>query len=318
MNLINTQRTRAYLILAFGILAVSTASIFIRLAQSEASSLVIAASRMSLAAVLLAPVVLLTARDELNRLNRSDWQQLALSGIFLGLHFASWISSLEFTSVASSVVIVTTTPLWVALLSPLVLHERLDPRIWPGLLLAMAGGILVGVQQSCTVSSSGITCEGFTQMLHGRALIGNALALFGAWMSGSYLLVGRKVRPRLSLISYSFVVYETAALLLIGLCVFTKQSVLGFAPVTYAYLALLAIIPQLMGHSAFNWALRYVPATFVSLALLGEPIGTTVLAVAFLHENPAIGELLGGAMILIGIFLASRQTGSPEPATAEI
>lgn len=312
MNDPHSQSTRAYTVLAFGILAVSTASIFIRFAQAEASSLVVAAFRLTLSALLLVPFVLWKAKAEIRQLSQRDWFQLILAGLFLGLHFASWITSLEFTSVASSVVIVTTTPLWVALLSPLVLKERLKPGIWPGLLLAMVGGILVGLQQTCTLAAGGLTCQGLDEMLQGRALLGNILALFGAWLSASYLLVGRRVRPRLSLISYSFIVYGSAALLLILMVVFTRQPVSGFSPAIYGYLVLLAVIPQLMGHSAFNWALRYVPATLVSLALLGEPIGTTILAMLFLKEAPAGGEILGGALILTGIYLASRQEDKPD------
>lgn len=306
MNKSINPRQSAFIVLFFGILCVSTAAIFIRFAQDEVSSLVIAAYRLSIATLFLLPIVLLKTRSEIRNLTKKDWLQLSLAGIFLGLHFAAWITSLEMTSVASSVVLVTTTPLWVAIFSPLVLKERLNPGLWTGLLLSMVGGILVGLSESCTLSGLSLNCGGIKDIFQGKALVGNLLALAGAWFSASYLMTGRKVRPHLSLYSYTFIVYGVAAVLLILMAGFRHLPFTGFSSRNFLFLILLGIIPQLFGHSSFNWALRYLPATFVSLALLGEPIGATILAVIFLSESPSLGELLGGVLILTGIYLASR------------
>lgn len=302
------QRTTAspMVVLLIGILAVSTASIFIRFAQKEASSLVIAAYRMTLAGLILAPVALPGAVRSMQALRPGQRWLILLSGLFLALHFGAWITSLEYTSVASSVVLVTTTPLWVAILSPLVLKERIRRETWFGLLIAMAGGVLVGFQESCILQDGKLICLSLQDFLGGQAMLGNALALFGAFMAAGYMVVGRQVRPVFSLFSYTFWVYSISAVFLLLFVAISGEKISGFAGTTYLWFALLAVIPQVIGHSSFNWALKYLPAAFVSLALLGEPVGTTILAVIFLKEAPGMGELVGGALILVGIFLASR------------
>lgn len=301
------------LVLAIGILAVSTASILIRFAQEEASSLVIAAYRMTLAALILAPFALPKAIKAFGSLNFRQRWLVVLSGLFLAIHFASWITSLEYTTVASSVVLVTTTPLWVALLSPLVLKERMQRGIWLGLLLAMAGGMLVGLQHACSFTGGQLLCSPWSEFFSGKGLLGNALALLGAFMAAGYMLIGRQVRPVFPLLSYTFWVYSVAAAALLIFVAVSRQQVTGFSAQTYLWFALLALIPQVIGHSSFNWALKYLPAAFVSLALLGEPVGTTILAVIFLEEVPGLLELIGGVMILTGIFLASRVGFKAEP-----
>ena len=297
----------AELVLVLGILAVSTASIFIRKAQGEASSLVIAAVRMSLASLVLLPIYWVRQRGELKRLGWGQIGMLVLSGVLLALHFITWISSLEYTSVASSVVLVTTSPLWVALLSPLFLKEKLTHFVWYGLGIAMLGSIVVGLSQGCLMSPIGLTCPGLYDFFKGRAFFGNLLALAGAWFSAGYLLIGRRVRPNLSIISYTLAVYGTASLVLLGLVAITGQKLSGYSSTTYGYLVGLALVPQLIGHSSFNWALKYLPAAFVSVALLGEPIGTVILAYLFLREAPTLFEMMGGVFILVGIYVASRR-----------
>lgn len=306
MNFFRKTADSPILVLTIGILAVSTASIFIRFAQKEASSLVIAAYRMTLAGLILAPFALPGAVHALRGIsNRQKWL-VVLSGIFLAVHFASWITSLEYTTVASSVVLVTTTPLWVAILSPIVLKEKIQRETWAGLILAMAGGTLVGFQQACSFQAEQFQCLPLREFVGGEALFGNALALLGAFMAAGYMLAGRQVRPVLSLFSYTFWVYSIAAVVLLVFVAVSGQPMTGYSGQTYLLFGLLALIPQVIGHSSFNWALKYLPAAFVSLALLGEPVGTTILAVIFLQEIPGILELTGGIMILAGIFLASR------------
>ena len=293
------------LVLFFGILAVSTASIFIRLAQTEAPSLVIAALRMGLAALVLTPVVLLRRRQELRQLKPADWRTLLFSGFFLALHFAAWITSLELTSIASSVVLVTTTPLWVAIASPLLLHEKITRSLAIGLLLALIGGVITASAQNCGISQGAFSCNFDGAWLQGSSMIGNLLAWLGALFAASYLMVGKKMRGRVDVLVYIYVVYSAAAIfLLIG--VFLKgYPLLGYSANFYAYALLLALIPQLIGHSAYNWALGYLPATYVSISLLGEPIGTIILAFLLLRSTPGWLEIGGGLLILTGIALAS-------------
>jgi drug/metabolite transporter (DMT)-like permease len=300
------------LAILFGILAVSTASVFIRYAQAYAPSLVIAAFRLTLASILLAPLAVLRHPAELRALGRRQVPLALLSGFFLALHFAAWITSLEFTTVASSVVFVTTTPLWVALLSPFILKEPLTRLILIGMVMALAGGIIVGLSDSCSWEAGNLICPPVADFVRGQAFWGDLLALFGAWMAAGYLLVGRHLRASMSLVPYVFSVYGAAALVLIVIMFASGQRPWGFEPAAYLWLVLLALIPQLLGHSTFNWALGFLPATFVSITLLGEPIGSIILAYFLLDETPAALKLFGAILILAGIFIAS-QSKEPGP-----
>jgi len=287
------------------ILAVSTASIMIRFAQADAPSLVIAALRISFASLVLAPLALARHRAELASLTRRELGLALLSGLFLAVHFATWISSLEYTTVASSVVFVSTGPLWVALVSPLLLKEHLGRAALVGLALALLGGTIVGLADAC-VWNRGLACPSLSTALQGRAMWGNFLALAGAWAVTGYLVIGRKLRAKMSLIPYIFVVYGMASLALIVIMFALGESPLGYQPVTYLWILALALVPQLIGHSTYNWALRYLPASLVATANLGEPIGSAILALFILGESPTLFTLFGGALILAGIYLASK------------
>jgi drug/metabolite transporter (DMT)-like permease len=302
---------RARIALPFAILtaivAVSTASVFIRFAQADAPSLVIAALRLTCATLLLAPLAWTRHRDELKSLTRNEMMLGAISGLFLAMHFATWISSLEYTSVASSVVFVSTGPLWVAFLSPVLLNERLPRAAILGLIIAIAGGIVIGLSDACAWDG-GFRCPELSQALQGRAVWGNFLALVGACTVSGYLMIGRKLRVTrsMSLIPYIFLVYGMSAIVLIVIMFAAGQSPLGYPPRTYGWIFLLAVFPQLIGHSTYNWVLRYIPATLVAIITLVEPIGSAILAYFILREVPTGGVLLGGLLILVGIYLASR------------
>ena len=302
---------RARLILPFAllaaILAVSTSSIFIRFAQADAPSLVIAALRLTFATLLLAPVAWSRYRDELKRLTRNEMILGAISGLFLAAHFATWISSLEYTTVASSVVFVSTGPLWVALLSPMLLNEQLTRAAILGLMVAIVGGTVIGLSDTCTWND-GLRCPDVSQMMHEGAVWGNFLALIGAWTVSGYLIIGRKLRTTrsVSLIPYIFLVYGVSAIALIITMFIAGQSPFGYPTRTYGWIFLLAAFPQLIGHSTYNWVLRYIPATLVALMTLAEPIASAILAYMILSETPSRGVLVGGLLILIGIYLASR------------
>lgn len=311
----NQDRARLILpaSLAIAILAVSTASIFIRFAQREAPSLVIAALRLTFASLVLAPVAVTRYQRELRAVTRSDLLLGLLSGIFLAVHFATWITSLEFTSVASSVVLVSTGPLWVALLTPLFLKESLTRYVVFGLSLALAGGTIIGMSDACALTTS-LHCPPFAEFVRGRSFYGNFLALAGAWAVAFYMIIGRKLRARLSLIPYIFIVYGMAAIVLLVVMHGTGNALAGYSSATYLWIVLLALIPQLIGHSTYNWALRYLPAAMVSITTLGEPVGSAILAYFILNESPTVLTIFGGALILGGIYLASRGPRQPLPA----
>jgi len=286
---------RPYLVITTGIVAVSFASIFIRLA--EAPSLVIAASRLTIASLILAPVALIKSKDELRALTKADLGLALLSGLFLGLHFATWISSLEYTSVASSVVFVSTSPMFVGLASHFLLKERVSRQMFAGIAVSVLGGMIVGYGDFG---------------LGARELFGDLLALAGAVAVSGYLLVGRKLRRHLSLLSYIFLVYATAAAFLIAVCLVAGHTFSGYPRQTYLMFVLLAVVPQIIGHSSYNWALKYLPATFVGVGTLGEPVGSTILAYFILNETPTLAKIGGGALILAGIYVSSRTESAAE------
>lgn len=298
------------------ILAVSTSSIFIRLAQREAASLVIAALRLTFASLALAPIALTRHWDELRKLTRAEFLLALLSGIFLAIHFATWITSLEYTSIASSVVLVSTGALWVALLSPIFLKEPLTKPVLAGMLLALLGGTVIALSDSCSVNWSRyalqairpalISCPAFPEFVQGEAFLGNFLALAGAWAVAGYLMVGRRLRVGMSLVPYIFVVYGIAAVVLLGFMLAAGQRPTGFSPSIYIWILLLALVPQLIGHSTYNWALRYLPAALVSITTLGEPIGSVILAYFIFREAPTPLMIFGGVLILTGIYVSSR------------
>ena len=304
--------TSPYLGLLLGIAAVSTASLLIRLAQVEAPSFVIAAGRLTIASLIIGIFAWSKLRIELPTQSRKTMLLLILAGFFLGFHFATWITSLEYTTVASSVVIVTTAPLWVAIFSPLILKEKITRWIVIGLIVSLAGSVIVGLNSACSLTSRQLVCQPLFAITSGRMFIGNILALLGAFLSAGYLIVGRSTRNSLSLSSYTFVVYSVAALVLIFLVIITRQKITGFSSMTYLYIIALAVIPQLIGHSSFNWALKYLSAAVVSIALLGEPIGTVILSFLFLKESPTLLEIVGGLLILCGIIISSRSRSNQQ------
>lgn len=298
------------LIMGVGILAVSSGAIFIRFAQTYAPSLTIAMYRMVLTSILLLPFTFPKHIPELRSLNKQALLLAFLSGAFLALHFATWITSLEYTSVASSVIFVDSTPIWVALLSPFLLKEKLSPLAWGGIAFAFLGGIVVALSDTCQLAFPQLWCPDFASFLAGKASIGNFLALVGAWAAAAYLMIGRHLRAKLSLTAYIFIVYSSAAVILLIITALAGQPVSGFPAIAYVWFFLLALIPQMIGHSSFNYALGYLPAAYVAVMLLGEPIGSTILAIFLLNEIPTPFKIFGGIFILLGIYLVSREQNS--------
>src|SRR5688572_22276355 len=302
-----SEKSRPLVVLAFGLLAVSTAAIFIRLAQEEnVPSLVIAAGRMLTASVVLTPIVLRRYWAEVRGLQTREIQLGLISGVFLAIHFATWITSLEYTSVTASVVLVTTNPLFVALLSLPMLGEKVSRKILMGIGLAFLGGLLVAF--------SGDAGDPPTRA---EPLLGNGLAVLGSVTVALYFLIGRRLRARLSLVTYIWMVYSTAAIVLCFVVLIQGQRVTGYPAIAYLWIIAMGLLAQVIGHSSFNYALGHLPAAYVSLVVLGEPIGSTILAMIFLNEFPAELAVLGSAIILTGIGLASRPARQPEKEVAE-
>ena len=286
--------TRVYAALAVGVIAVSFAAIFIRIAQ--APPLVIATYRMCLTSLVLLPVAWARSREELSGLSKGEIFTALLAGVFLALHFGVWIASLSYTSVATSVVLVTINPIFVAIASWLLFGEPFQRRAILGILICLGGGMIIAYANW----RAGIT-----------PLFGGLLALLGALAMAGYLLIGRRLRQKVGLLSYACLVYSSAGLLLLLATLALGCSLFGYSAGTYAMLVLLALVPQLLGHSLLNWSLRFVSATLVTIAILGEPVGATVWAWLILGEAPNPAEVAGGVLILAGIFVALHRRDAP-------
>jgi len=295
-----SRRAFPLIVLLIGIFAVASSSILIRFAQGLGiTSASIAAWRLILAALILLPIALTRGRAELRLLGRRELALGAVAGLFLALHFITWISSLEYTSVASSVALVSTNPLWVGLASLLIFRERLSKFTVAGIALTVGGSALIGLSDSGG---------------HGpaNALLGDALALLGAISVSIYYLIGRELRRTLGTLTYIWLVYSSGALVMVAISVLgalaqghSLASLVQFPPMGWVLLLGLALGPQLMGHTIFNWALRHFSATFVTIALLGEPIGSALLALLLFHEPFQQLQLAGFAVLLGGIALAA-------------
>ncbi len=270
-----------------GIVAVSFGAIFVRLA-ADAPPLAASAWRLTIAASILVPVAWMGRRRTLTP--RAVLWCIA-SGAALALHFVLWISSLSYTSVASSVLFVTTHPLFVGLGSFVLWGERPSRSLWIGASLSLLGGGIIGVGDL---------------RLAGNALLGDALAVGGGLMAAIYFMIGRHVRRTVSATEYVAVTYSAAAVFVLILCAITSTPLLSYSGKTMGFLLLLGLIPQLIGHSTFNWALRHLSASHVSILILGEPVASGILAWMIFGEAPAGLNLLGAALILGGIYLSLR------------
>ena len=277
------------LALLSGVLAVSTGAIFARLA--EAPALVIAAYRVGLASLILAPIAWWQVRDELLGLEKKEYLLAGLAGLFLALHFSTWISSLNYTSVANSVVLVNTNPIWVGVLTPLISKDRLSWMTKVGIVVSVIGGVIIGFGDFAT---------------GGQALWGDFLALLGSVCAAMYLLLGRNLRQKLSLLAYIVLCYGSAAIILWSLVFALHLPAIGFSPGTYWAFVGMAVISQIIGHSSYNWALKWFSASLIAVSLLGEPIGATILAYIIFGETLTWTKFVGGTLILAAIYLAAR------------
>jgi len=281
---------KAYLVLLVGVVSVSFAAIFIRLA--EAPPLVIAAYRLTIASLVLILLTYKKTMPSMKRLSGRDGLLLLLSSFFLALHFALWITSLSYTSIASSVILVTCHPAFVAVISYFLWHEVLNRLTIGGMVIAFAGVVLINY-------------GGFA--FGSQAILGDVLALIAGFAMGGYLILGGHLKNRIEILPYLTMIYTGAAIILLLATAGFGYSFTGYSGTTYLMMVLLAVVPQLIGHSSFNLALRMIPVTFVSVAILGEPVGATLLGYFILGEVPTVKELIGGVLILAGIFIVLRQ-----------
>lgn len=270
-----------------GVLAVSTGAIFARLA--DAPALVIATGRLAIASLLILPLMGMRHRSAIRTLGQRHLLIAVVSGAFLALHFATWISSLSYTSIANSVLLVNTVPIWTALGGLVLGIDRLDRRGWLAVGLAVIGTVIV------SAPSADLTGDG---------LLGNVLALVGGAAMAAYLLCGRALRARLDLVPYVMLAYGVAAVILLSVTLAAGLPLLGHGTATYLALVGMALIPQLIGHSTYNWSLKALPATAVSISLMGEAVFASLWGWLLFHESLPPATLGGGVLVLAGIVLA--------------
>jgi drug/metabolite transporter (DMT)-like permease len=287
---------KTFLGVSIGIVAISFASIFIRFCN-DVPSIMIATYRLAISSVIL----LIIAKSKGIRTfsyNKRHILMGILGGFFLSLHFSFWISSLKFTSVASSVVLVATNPIFVGLFSYLFFKEKQSAELILGIILSFSGSIILAVGDC---SFQGSTAQ------NPLFLLGDILAFLGAIMASGYLMVGSKLREEMDILPYISMVYTFSASFLLITSLVLGVSFTGYKQSSYFYMVLLAIVPQLIGHTAFNWALKHLKASMVAITILGEPIGASILAYFIFGETIQSFQSVGIVLIFLAIIIASRK-----------
>ena len=277
------------LILAIGIFACSWAGPLIRMAD-EASFLYIATSRLVIAAPIMIVVSLIGSKNSYKSLKIGVTCLMVLSGIALAAHFAFWVSSISRTSILASVALVAMSPLFAALGGWLFLGERPNTRVLGGIFLSFCGATALLISDFEDIGN----------------LSGDIYAFIGAILASIYLLVGRYARQRVDMPVYAAIVYSVAAIVLVITFLSVENVTFSYEANTYIFILLLALVPQLIGHNAINYSLGFAPAAVVALAILGEPVGSSLIAALLLDEIPSFFEIGVGGVILLGVYIGVR------------
>lgn len=296
--------TWRWLVLAAGIVAISWAAPLVRLAE-PAPVLVIAALRLGFAAPPMVAIASVRGTEDLRTARRADLGAMALAALALAGHFVFWIAALQKTSIITGAVLVTMQPIFVGLGAWIVLRERPTRPVVIGSAVALVGaGLLAG-----------------DDLGDRGSLNGDLLAVLGGLMASAYLVIGRGARRRISTASYGASVYTITALVLLVAVAVSGTPLTGHPAESYLAILAVAVVSQLIGHNAMNWALGFLPAAVVAIAILGEPVGATLIAAAVLDEVPTLLELAGAGVVLIGVYVALRHAepvAAPEPIAPEV
>lgn len=278
------------MVLVIGVIGISMSSIFVRF--SSAPSVVTAAYRLLWTVLLMTPVVFgkTEIRKEFRAVGKKTWLLSGLSGVFLAIHFALWFESLQHTSVASSTTIVCTDVIWVSIGFCLILKGKLSPKAMATIAVMLLGSGLIAYADS----ASG-----------GGHLYGDILALLGAIAIAAYTLIGRIVRATVSTTVYTYIVYSACAAVLTAVCLVQGHSLIGYGLGSLLVGLLLAVFSTILGHSIFSWALKFFSPSFVSACKLCEPVVAAIIAALLFAEIPVPMQLLGGGLILGGVYYYS-------------
>ena len=296
---------RTVFVLIIGIISISLSAIFIRMC-SDMPSLSIAVFRLTIASLILISIAFFK-KVELKSIEKKDLLLMVLGGFFLAFHLISWITSLKFTSVANSVALVTTNPIFVGLFSVLLLKNKLEKEIVIGIVLSVLGSFLI------SRGYSGASIETTNHVL------GDMLAVLGAIFASGYILIGSIVRERVETFEYILVIYTITSVILIVITLFASftfmkgQNVFtGFSVKSYLFVFLLAVVSQLLGHTSFNYVLKFLKPDFVAIIILGEPIGASIFAYLIFGETVSLVQLVGMAFIFLAVIIASKKGGRIE------
>lgn len=282
-----------------GVISVSTSAVFVKLAN-EAPAAIIANYRLLLAVIMMVPVVVLKYKQELKYIRKTDWMLSTLAGIFLAFHFILWFESLNYTSVASSVVLVTLQPIFAFIGTYLFFQERFSPGAIISMIIALIGSFIISWGDF---------------QLGPAELFGDILALLGAVMITAYFLFGQNARKRLSLMPYTFIVYGISSITLIIYNLILQNSFIGYPADHWWIFLALAIFPTFLGHTLFNWALRWLSTATISMGIIFEPVGASILAYIILGEKITWSQWLGGTIVIFGLILFILSTSRKRKVT---
>lgn len=275
-----------YIPIFIGVISVSLSAIFVKLANADAG--VIAFYRMFFSVLIMLPWFLMNYRHEVKALSKRDWLFSAIAGVFLAFHFILWFESLNYTSVASSTVLVTMQPLFAFIGTYLIFKEKITLKTIVAGMIAILGSVLISWGDF---------------QISGSALYGDVLALVACALVTGYLLFGQDVRKRLSLVTYTMVVYSISTITLFFYIIAKGESFGPYPAMEWFWFILLAIIPNLLGHNLFNWSLKWVSTNVISIAILFEPVGAAILAIFIFEEYLSATQIIGGLIVLAGILL---------------
>ena len=275
-----------YIPIAIGVLTVGLSAIFVKLTTADAG--VIAFYRMFFSVVIMLPFFLQSYRKELYRLSKRDWLLSSIAGIFLAIHFILWFESLNYTSVASSTVLVTLQPIFALTGTALIFKEIISGKMLTAVIVALTGSIIISWGDF---------------RVSGAALFGDVLALLACGFITAYLLVGQDVRKRVSLVTYTFLVYLVSSIALFLYVITIQQPLFSYPASDWGWFLALALFPNLLGHTLFNWAIKWVSTNVISITILFEPVVASIAAYYILQESISVSQMIGGIVILTGILL---------------
>lgn len=275
-----------YIPIIIGVVSVSLSAIFVKLASADAG--VIAFYRMFFSILIMSPWFIMKYRHEIRVLSKRDWLFSSIAGVFLAFHFILWFESLNYTSVASSTVLVTMQPLFAFIGTYLFFKEKITIKTIVAGSIAILGSVLISWGDF---------------QISGSALYGDILALIACALVTGYLLFGQDVRQRLSLVTYTMVVYSVSTITLFFYIIIKGESFGPYPAIDWMWFLLLAIIPNLLGHNLFNWALKWVSTNVISIAILFEPVGAALLAIFIFNEYLTATQIAGGIVVIFGIML---------------